>query len=96
MSTHTNRKQVRRAIVETAEQLASLKPQWERRDDLKPIVAGVERQGLVAIGRGKHAEALLLEVQPHKVDDVALVVDDQDRLHRANDSVERGPSGRPT
>ena len=28
-------------------------------------------------------EALLLEVQPDEVDDVALVVDDEDRLHRA-------------
>lgn len=43
MSTQTNRKQVRRAIVETAEQLTSLKPKWERRDDLKLMVSSVER-----------------------------------------------------
>ena len=40
----------------------------------------VER--LLAVAGRDDAEALLLEVQPEQVDDVALVVDDQDRLHR--------------
>jgi len=45
MSTQTtNRKQVRQAIVETAEALTALKPQWEQRDDVGPMVAGVERE----------------------------------------------------
>ncbi len=43
MSKATNRKLVRAAIVETAEALTALKPEWERRDDLKLIVEGVER-----------------------------------------------------
>lgn len=43
MSKATNRKLVRAAIVETAEALTALKPEWERRDDLKLMVEGVER-----------------------------------------------------
>ena len=35
----------------------------------------------VAVARGHHPEAVLLEVQPHELDDVPLVVDDEDGLH---------------
>ena len=45
------------------------------------IAALVLDQGLLAVARGDDVEALLLQVQPHQLDDVALVVDDEDGLH---------------
>ena len=46
------------------------------------LVAAVQGERLLAVGRGDHGVALLLEVEPHEVHDVAFVVDDKDRLHR--------------
>ncbi len=46
------------------------------------IVPGVAVEGLVAIVRGNDREPVLLEVKANEIDDVALVVDDQNRLHR--------------
>ena len=48
------------------------------------IVPGVAVERVDAVMRGDDREAVLLEVQPDEVDDVALVVDDEDRLHRAS------------
>ena len=45
-------------------------------------MAGVEGERLLAVARGDDREALLLEVEPDEVHDVALVVDDEDGLHR--------------
>ncbi len=50
------------------------------------IVPGMQGKRLLAIGRGDHAEALLLEVQPDEVDDVPLVVDHEDRFHGPEDT----------
>ncbi len=38
-------------------------------------------EGLLAISRLDHGVAGLLEVQPHQLDDVAFVIDDEDGLH---------------
>jgi len=46
-------------------------------------MASLERQGRFTVARADDREAFLLEVQPQQVDDVALVVDDEDRLHPA-------------
>ena len=43
---------------------------------------GMEGKPFLAIGRSDHRPALLLQVEPEELDDVALVIDDQDRLHR--------------
>ena len=45
-------------------------------------MARVAVERLLAVRGGDDRVALLLEVEPDEVDDVALVVDDQDRLHR--------------
>ena len=50
------------------------------------IVARIQRERLLAITRRDDAEPLLLEVEPQQVDDVPLVVDDQDRFHRREDT----------
>ena len=50
------------------------------------IVSGVEGEGLLAIGRGDHRPALLFEIEPEQLDDVALVVDHEDRLHPGEDT----------
>ena len=51
-------------------------------DDERWVVPLVEDERLATFARGQHLEALLLEVEADEIDDVALVVDDQDRLHR--------------
>ena len=56
--------------------------QHQVEDDEVRIVPGVAIERLLAVRGGDDRVALLLEVEPDEVDDVALVVDDQDRLHR--------------
>jgi len=56
--------------------------QHEVEDHEIGVVPRVSRERLLAVGRGHDREPLLLEVQPDQVDDVPLVVDDEDRLHR--------------
>jgi len=57
------------------------------------VVAEVEGQRLVAVTGRHDGEALLLEVQPHELDDVALVVDDEDGLHEPQDRATDRPIG---
>ena len=50
-------------------------------------MTAVELEAGLAVTRGDDRPALLLEIQPQQLDDVALVVDDQDRLHPGEDTV---------
>ena len=56
-------------------------------------MSGVKGQGLVATAGGEHREAFLLQVEPDEVHDVALVVDDEDGLHRPTIALGVGPDG---
>ena len=73
-------------VASAADLAADLEPvelrQQEVEDDEVRIVPGVAIEGFLAVCGGDDRVALLLEVEPDEVDDVALVVDDQDRLHR--------------
>lgn len=53
-----------------------------------PVGADPGRQPVAIAGR-QHGKALILEVEPDEIHDVALIVDDEDGLHPANDSVGR-------
>jgi hypothetical protein len=56
--------------------------QHEVEDDQVGVVAGVAIEGFLPVRRGDDREALLLQVEPDEVDDVALIVHHEDRLHR--------------
>ena len=45
------------------------------------VVPRVERQPLLAVGGADDAVALLFEIEPEQLDDVALVVHQQDSFH---------------
>ena len=64
-------------------------------DDEVGLVAGVQRESLLAVRGADDRVALLLQVQAKEVDDVALVVDDEDRLHRRKDTDHHPWPGRP-
>ena len=68
--------------------------QHQVQHDQVRVAALVLDQGLLAVGRGHDGEALLLEVQPDQLDDVALVVDDEDGLHERQHT-SAGPSRSP-
>jgi hypothetical protein len=80
------------APPELAAHLEAVDPREHQvEDDEVRLVAPVELQAVLAVARCDDRPALLLQVQPDELDDVALVVDDQDRLHPGEDTL-RGPA----
>jgi len=68
--------------------------QHEVQDHEIRVVAGVFRQGFLAVRGGDDGEPFLLEIEADEVDDVALVVDDEDRLHALGSARSAGGVGR--